>query len=167
TAAAAHGDIGLTSRWFPAENCPPAQAACAAASVGDTPDLSEDFLDKLVFYLQTLAVPARRNADDPQVQRGEALFAQARCSACHVPQLRTRDDAQLAILAAQDFAPYTDLLLHDMGEGLADDRPDFLASGREWRTPPLWGLGLVPVVNDHDFLLHDGRARGFEEAVLW
>jgi CxxC motif-containing protein (DUF1111 family) len=97
------------------------------------------------------------------------LFSDARCIACHVPELKTAtsiDDA-LPELANQTIRPYTDLLLHDMGPELADDRPVFAASGREWRTPPLWGLGLIAKVNGHTFLLHDGRARNVNEAILW
>jgi CxxC motif-containing protein (DUF1111 family) len=103
----------------------------------------------------------------PAVQQGEALFAQAACSACHVPELRT--GAKPAIRAAADLTihPYTDLLLHDMGEDLADGRPDFAASGRQWRTAPLWGIGLLREVNGHTDLLHDGRARNVTEAILW
>jgi CxxC motif-containing protein (DUF1111 family) len=167
SAAAALGDIGLSSAAFAQQNCPAAQAACRAAASGGEPELSEVFLDKLVFYLRALAVPARRGAEAATVQRGAAAFESSGCGACHAPRLRTSTQAEPALLAGQEFAPYTDLLLHDMGEGLADGRPDHLADGREWRTAPLWGLGLVPVVNEHRFLLHDGRARGFEEAILW
>jgi CxxC motif-containing protein (DUF1111 family) len=167
SAGAANGDIGLTSRAFPQQNCPAAQIACAAAPGGGEPELSDEFLDKLVFYLRTLAVPARRGVRDAQVVQGEAQFHRAGCADCHTPHLRTSAVAQPALLAAQDFAPFTDLLLHDMGDALADGRSDFLADGREWRTAPLWGLGLVPTVNGHSFYLHDGRARSLEEAVLW
>jgi CxxC motif-containing protein (DUF1111 family) len=167
SAGAANGDIGLTSRWFPRENCPPTQLDCAATPHGGEPELSDTFLDKLVFYLRTLAVPARRVADAPLVAQGEREFTRIGCDGCHTPRLQTAADAQPTLLANQTFAPYTDLLLHDMGDGLADGRPDFLANGKEWRTAPLWGLGLVPVVNDHRFYLHDGRARSLEEAILW
>ena len=167
SAGAANGDIGLTSKWFPEQNCPPSQADCSKAPHGGEPELSEAYLQKLEFYLRALAVPARRRADDPQVRQGEAVFAQLQCGACHTPRLATPTDAEPALLAGQAFAPFTDLLLHDLGEGLADGRPDYLASGSEWRTAPLWGLGLVPVVNGHSFYLHDGRARSLEEAVLW
>ena len=120
-----------------------------------------------MFYLQALAVPDRRRVDAAGEARGEELFADIGCASCHTPVLRTASDAKPALLAGQEFMPYSDLLLHDMGKGLADDRPDFLANGREWRTAPLWGLGLVPVTNDHSFYLHDGRARSLEEAILW
>jgi CxxC motif-containing protein (DUF1111 family) len=167
SAAAAQGDIGLSSAAFPAQNCPDAQTACRAAASGGEPELSEGFLDKLVFYLRVLAVPARRDADATSVARGAVAFDRSGCAACHTPSLRTSAQAEPDLIADQPFAPYTDLLLHDMGEALADGRPDHLADGREWRTAPLWGLGLVPVVNGHRFLLHDGRARGFAEAILW
>lgn len=167
SAGAAHGDMGLTSRVFPDEGCATPQAACAAAVRGDVPDLRDAHLDKLVFYLQTLAVPDRRREAPETEARGETLFAEIGCASCHTPVLRTAADAMPVQLARQEFMPYTDLLLHDMGRGLADGRPDFLADGREWRTAPLWGLGLVPVTNGHTFYLHDGRARSLEEAILW
>ncbi len=167
SAAAANGDIGLTSPWFPQQNCPASQPACGAAASGGDPELTEAYLAKLEFYLRTLAVPARRNADAPQVQRGQLVFETTGCAACHTPTLKTAADAPLPLLAAQQFAPFTDLLLHDMGEGLADGRNDFLADGREWRTAPLWSIGLVPTVNGHSFYLHDGRARDLAEAILW
>jgi CxxC motif-containing protein (DUF1111 family) len=104
---------------------------------------------------------------DPQVRRGEALFAELRCASCHLPELRTGAKAFIAAAANLTIHPYTDLLLHDMGEELADGRPDFEASGREWRTAPLWGIGLIRAVNGKVSLLHDGRARDVSEAVLW
>ena len=170
TSGAALGDIGLTTSVRPAQNCAEPQAACLAAfdqSAGEGPEISDTFLEKLVIYVQALAVPRQRGEDDPAVMRGEALFRAAGCAACHMPTLKTGAEAVLPELAGQTFHPFTDLLLHDMGPGLADGRPDFAASGSEWRTPPLWGLGLVPQVNGHDLLLHDGRARGFAEAILW
>ena len=170
-AAAAIGDIGLTTALFPLQNCLQDQVECLGAHPGGdaaagAPEIDPAFFDKLVFYQQTLAVPLARRLEDPQVQQGAALFAEIGCAACHVPTLETGDHP-VAAVAGQTIHPFTDLLLHDMGEGLADGRPDFLASGREWRTPPLWGLGLIGMVNDHDRLLHDGRARGPAEAILW
>jgi CxxC motif-containing protein (DUF1111 family) len=103
---------------------------------------------------------------DDQVVRGERLFRTAGCAACHTPTLPT-GDSDVDALAHQTIHPYTDLLLHDMGPGLADERPDFDASGSEWRTAPLWGLGLVKTVNKHTRFLHDGRARNVSEAILW
>jgi len=160
------GDLGITSPDRPEENCPPIQAACRAAPRGGAPELDELRLRLMTFYVQTLAVPDRRGVGDPAVMRGETLFAAASCVACHKPAMTTGEHS-VAALSGQIIRPYTDLLLHNMGEGLADGRPDFLADGREWRTPPLWGLGLIETVNGHDRLLHDGRARGVAEAILW
>ena len=162
------GDIGITSPLFPDDNCPSGQAACRAAPHGGVPEIPRARLDKTVFYNRTLAAPAMRNADDPQVREGAALFLGAGCAQCHTPQHTTAADGRgIAALGGQAILPYTDLLLHDMGAGLADNRPDFLADGREWRTPPLWGLGLIENVNGHTRLLHDGRARNIAEAILW
>lgn len=160
------GDIGVTSPLFPDPECADGQAACAAAPSGGEPELTPDIVAFVDFYVSTLAVPARRDVEDPSVLRGKALFLAAGCGGCHVPRLETGEHP-IEALAHQTIRPFTDLLLHDMGEGLADGRPDFEASGTEWRTPPLWGIGLLPVVNGHTLLLHDGRARGFAEAVLW
>lgn len=165
-AAAALGDMGITTSMFPDENCPPAQKACQNAPRGEGVDMSDKQLAKMTFYVSTLAVPARRDIDDPRVQMGARLFERASCAKCHTPQTRTSMH-HIAALAEQDIQPFTDLLLHDMGEGLADNRPDFEATGREWRTPPLWGIGLVKTVNKHTNFLHDGRARNLEEAILW
>jgi CxxC motif-containing protein (DUF1111 family) len=178
-AAAFHGDIGATTYMFPEENCPAVQAACldvpSASKCGGQggctgnqyrPEVVPSRLTNITLYLQALAVPAQRNAGDPAFKRGELLFAQANCSACHVPELTT---GKAALTPASNLLirPYTDLLLHDMGEDLADNRPDFMADGREWRTPPLWGIGLLKTVNGHSDLLHDGRARNVTEAILW
>jgi CxxC motif-containing protein (DUF1111 family) len=117
--------------------------------------------------MKSLAVPARRAVDDPVALHGEELFNGFGCASCHTPTLHTGTVAAADILANQTFHPYTDLLLHDMGPDLADGRPDYLATGNQWRTPPLWGIGLLPIVNHHEFLLHDARARGLAEAILW
>ncbi|MCE9650456.1 MAG: c-type cytochrome [Parvibaculum sp.] len=164
---AAFGDIGLSTSLHPGQNCMAAQTACAAAQTGGEPELSDEFLDKLVLYSRTLAVPARRNSHDPEVIAGGQLFAKIGCAACHSPTMKSGAMASPISLANQTFHPFTDLLLHDMGSGLADGRPDYEATGSEWRTPPLWGIGLIPDVNGHDRLLHDGRARGVAEAILW
>ncbi len=163
---AAVGDIGLTSVVHPSENCATEQTACVAAINGGMPELTEEFVEKLTLYTASLAVPAQRNSNDEQVKQGAELFRAMGCADCHMPTLKSSEH-DLPEVSNQVFHPFTDLLLHDMGEGLADNRPDFEASGSEWRTPPLWGLGLVPVVNGHQFLLHDGRANGFAEAILW
>ncbi len=167
-AIAAVQDIGITNYVFPDENIGQSQTAAAEAPSGQTnPEMSFENLRKLTAYTQMLAVPARRRVDDPVALRGEQIFAQVGCSGCHVPSMTTGEHPTIPALTNQLIHPYTDLLLHDMGPDLADGRPEFLASGSEWRTPPLWGLGLVRVVNKHTNFLHDGRARNFEEAILW
>lgn len=165
-AGAFHGDIGITSPLFKEENCPAGQIDCQSALNGGMPEIGEERLGKVVFYQQTLAVPAMRGADDPQVRRGAGLFLEAGCAACHTPSHTTGNHAVSAV-SGQVIFPYTDMLLHDMGEGLADGRPDFVANGQEWRTPPLWSIGLIENVNNHTRLLHDGRARNIAEAILW
>jgi len=167
TAAAFQGDIGITSSLFPSENHTSRQTELASSPSGGDPEISAQDLEDVVFYLQSLAPPASRFENESEYQFGFELFSQAKCSSCHTPEYQTEEDSPLLALAAQSIFPYTDLLLHDMGEGLADNRPDFEATGREWRTPPLWGIGLIPKVNDHSRLLHDGRARNIEEAILW
>lgn len=166
-AGAAVGDIGIATSMADGQNCTAAQSDCFKAINGGEPEMSDEFLDKLTLYTMTIAVPAQRKAHDPVIRQGEELFRAMGCASCHMPTLQTKSVEHFSELANQTFHPFTDLLLHDMGEGLADNRPDFEATGREWRTPPLWGLGLIPVVNKHDLLLHDGRARGPAEAILW
>ena len=165
--SAYHADLGVTSRWFPEENCTAVQTQCRAEPPGGHPELPAAFLDPVLFYLRTLAAPAPRAADDATVRRGEHLFQSAGCADCHVPQWRTGHNTEPATLADRVISPYTDLLVHDMGEDLADGRPDFLAGSQEWRTAPLWGLGLSESVNGNSDLLHDGRARDAVEAILW
>lgn len=165
--SAAISDLGLSSWAFPQQNCPPPQSACANAQGGGEPELSALFAERLTQYLQMLGVPAQRAPDTASVQRGASHFREFGCAACHRPQLRTGPAAALELLAEQRFSPYTDLLLHDLGAGLSDQRPEYQADGPEWRTAPLWGLGLYPVTNGHQLLLHDGRARGPAEAILW
>jgi CxxC motif-containing protein (DUF1111 family) len=167
TAGAFAGDMGITSSLVPSENHTRGQRAAAGRPSGGAPEISDELLRQVALYARTLGVPARRGWDDAGVRRGEALFGRAGCAACHVPELVTGPVADLPELSGQVIHAYTDLLLHDMGADLADGRPAFAADGREWRTPPLWGLGLVPVVNGHALYLHDGRARGLSEAVLW
>lgn len=166
SAGAFLGDIGITTPLSGPENCPPAQTACAAAPDGGTPEVDEHKLDRVTFYTRTLAVPARRAVGEPETDAGEQLFADLGCASCHTPRATT-GPSEVAALDRQSIAPYTDLLLHDMGDGLADGRPDGLATGSEWRTPPLWGIGLVETVSGHSRYLHDGRARDLTEAVLW
>ena len=136
-------------------------------TLGDAvPDITEEQLHLATFYVQTLAVPLRDDVDDPDVAEGEAIFSDIGCSSCHVSLLKTGEHA-IEELSYQTIQPFTDLLLHDMGEGLADNRPDFQATGREWRTTPLWGIGLTRKILGKENFLHDGRARTLEEAVLW
>ena len=166
-AAAFLNDIGLSSPVYPEQNCPPVQKVCKEQMVAGKPEITKLRLDATELYIRALTVPARRQTDEPKVRRGEELFAQAHCSVCHVPELRTGGSASLPQLAKQTIRPYTDLLLHDMGDGLADGRADFLAGANEWRTPPLWGIGLSETVNGANAFLHDGRARNFTETILW
>jgi CxxC motif-containing protein (DUF1111 family) len=175
TAGAFLGDIGISSSVFPNQACTPAQKDCLASPVGisgtERVELDDDTLNHVVFYQATLAPPARRSVNTVKVLRGQKLFTDAQCGVCHRPSYTT-DKVPFPALSSkavegQTIFPYTDLLLHDMGEGLADHRPDFKANGRQWKTPPLWGVGLIPAVNNHRQLLHDGRARGVEEAILW
>src|SRR4051812_30265249 len=165
--AAFLNDLGVTNSVFKVENCPPIQIACRKRPRGMVPEQPERAFDALLFYLRALAVPARRHLADPLVQRGEQLFAQAQCAVCHVPEMQTGNYPALVQLSQQRIHPYSDLLLHDMGEDLADGRPDYAAGPRDWRTPPLWGIGLSETVNGNAALLHDGRARNVAEAVLW
>jgi CxxC motif-containing protein (DUF1111 family) len=168
TYAAFRGDIGITSAMFPTKNCPAVQTACAAAPPSmSQPNLGMLEAQAMTTHGMTVAVPAARDLTSDTVKRGQALFAQAGCASCHVPTLTTGTLDGYPELSSQTIHPYTDLLLHEMGAGLNDERPDYLATGTEWRTPPLWGLGLIDAINDHQFLLHDGRARGFAEAILW
>jgi CxxC motif-containing protein (DUF1111 family) len=160
------GDIGITTPLHPVESCLADQTACLAAPNGGSPEVDEAKLERVTFYTRSLAVPARRDVGQPDTDAGELVFDEIGCGACHVAELST-GDAELAGLTDQAIRPYTDLLLHDMGPGLADGRPDGEASGSEWRTAPLWGLGLIDDVNGHTRLLHDGRARSIEEAILW
>ena len=167
-AAAFQGDIGITSSLFPDENLTlPQKSTLAHFQSGGDPELSDQLLDDVTFYCQTLAVPARRDLDVPEALRGEDLFQEIGCADCHKSEIRTAERSGLPELSLQTIHPYTDLLLHDMGPSLADHRPDGQATGSEWRTPPLWGIGLVETVNKHSRFLHDGRARNLEEAILW
>jgi CxxC motif-containing protein (DUF1111 family) len=164
TAGAYSEDMGVTNFVFARESC---DGQIQHDGLNDEYEISDSLLHRVSFYIRTLAVPARRNLTDPRVQQGKKLFSQAQCATCHVPYYQTGVDIALPEISSQRIFPYTDLLLHDMGLGLSDNRPDFLASGQEWRTPPLWGIGLTGVVNGHQYFLHDGRARSLEEAILW
>ncbi len=167
TAGAFLGDIGITSSINPKEDCMPAQKDCRTAPTGGQPEINDKTLKQVIFYSQTLAVPTRRDAQTNDVLRGKQIFTDANCVSCHTPSYKTGAFAPIPQLANQTIFPYTDLLVHDMGDGLADGRPDGRANGKQWKTPPLWGLGLVKTVNGHTRYLHDGRARNMLEAVLW
>jgi CxxC motif-containing protein (DUF1111 family) len=165
--AALHEDMGITNDAHPAESLSAGERAAVTAPSGGSPEADAHKVGRIAHYCRVLAVPMQRDAAAPTVERGRRLFTDAGCTACHVPTMSTGDASPVALLRNATFHPYTDLLLHDMGEGLADDRRDGDATGREWRTPPLWGIGLVETVNGHTRFLHDGRARNLEEAVLW
>jgi CxxC motif-containing protein (DUF1111 family) len=165
------GDMGLTTSLRPVDDCTAAQTACKQAPNGNgaqgEPEVSDNILRLVLFYSRNLAVPARRDVSAPEVLAGKTLFFQAGCQSCHTPKYTTAANAAEPELANQVIRPYSDLLLHDMGDGLADHRSEFQASGRDWRTPPLWGIGLTQAVSGHTQFLHDGRARNLLEAVLW
>ena len=163
-ASAFQQDMGLTNSIFPEES---SYGQPQYDDQADDPEISDSLLNATVFYARTLAVPARRNVHDSVSLRGERIFRQIHCGSCHLPDIRTGVDVRLPMLSNQLIHPYTDLLLHDMGDGLADGRPDYLATGKEWRTMPLWGIGLFQKTNGTPYYLHDGRARTMTEAILW
>ena len=164
---AALGDMGITTPVRPIDNCEAGQDACRAAATHDGVEMTKTFLNQMNVYMRRLAVPRQRGATLPEVLSGQMHFMAAGCQNCHMTTLETDTDPRSQDLAGQIIHPFTDLLLHDMGDGLADGRPDFLASGSEWRTAPLWGIGFTEKVSGHQLYLHDGRARGLEEAILW
>jgi CxxC motif-containing protein (DUF1111 family) len=174
SAAAFAADIGISTTLVPAHHgdCTARQEDClsmptgAQQKYGDT-EAPPPVLDLVTFYSENLAVPIRRNVANANVLKGKALFYSAGCATCHRPKYVTRRDAENKAHAFQLIWPYSDFLLHDMGEGLADGQRVGRASGREWRTPPLWGIGLTETVSGHTFFLHDGRARNLAEAILW
>jgi len=163
-AAAYNQDIGITNSIFPKEST---IGQPQYDGLSDDPELSDSILYSVEFYVKTLAVPGRRNVNEPMVQQGKQLFTSAGCDKCHTPTMRTAVNVTFPDVSNQLIHPYTDMLLHDMGDSLADHRPDFLATGNEWRTAPLWGIGLTQKVNGHNNFLHDGRARCLMEAILW
>lgn len=174
SAAAFSGDIGISSPLHPAGygDCTEAQEKCRAAPNGNTAahdgaEIGEVGLELVSFYSSNLGVPARRDINDPQVLRGKQVFYETGCISCHTPKHVTHRLEDQPEQSFQLIWPYTDLLLHDMGPGLADNRPEARATGQEWRTPPLWGIGLTETVSGHTYFLHDGRARNLLEAVLW
>jgi CxxC motif-containing protein (DUF1111 family) len=174
SAGAFSGDIGISTTLIPAGSgdCTKSQERCINAPSGNSPkyqnvEVGDELFDLVTFYSQNLAVPRRRDADNPEVLKGKALFYAIGCASCHTPKFLTGDVPGQKHLSQQLIYPYTDLLLHDMGDGLADNRPDGAASGSEWRTAPLWGIGLTETVSGHTLFLHDGRARDATEAILW
>ncbi|UDF31157.1 UNVERIFIED_ORG: c-type cytochrome [Roseateles sp. XES5] len=167
-------DIGISTPEVPLHqgDCTPAQTAClerpdgVQARLGDV-EAPPPIMDLVTFYAENLAVPARRKASFAETLGGKRVFYETGCTACHQPKFVTRRDAGNKAHAFQLIWPYSDFLLHDMGDGLADGQAVGVANGREWRTPPLWGIGLTKTVNGHTFFLHDGRARSLTEAILW
>lgn len=160
-------DLGISTPLFTdgAGDCTAFQVKCRRAPDGSTPhydnlEVHQPVTDLIELYVSHLAVPARRNVDSPMVQAGERLFMAIGCGGCHTPHYDSAHNSR-------SIAPYTDLLLHDMGEGLADNRPEAQANGREWRTAPLWGIGLTEIVSGYASYLHDGRARTLLEAIMW
>ena len=167
-AAAFHNDIGLTTAMIPADPWTPGQEEkLKAFPNGGQPEISDLIFHRIATYVRVLAVPARRDLADPEVIKGQAVFTRLRCDQCHTPEHRTDASSPIPELRNQTIRPYTDLLLHDMGPSLADHRPEGDATGTEWRTPPLWGIGLNAAVNGNTHYLHDGRAATLEEAILW
>ena len=173
-AGAFKGDIGISTTLFPQHHgdCTEVQEKCRKAPHGesgnpDNVEAEDKMFDLLLFYSRNLAVPARRDVESPQTLRGKRLFYESQCASCHVPKFVTSRDVIGSEQSFQLIWPYSDMLLHDMGPGLADHRPEGVASGTEWRTAPLWGIGLTETVNEHTRFLHDGRARNLLEAILW
>lgn len=175
SAGAFAGDMGLSTPLHPDPwgDCTTAQPTCVDAPHGQDPgirdglEVDQQSLDLVTFYSRNLGVPERRNIDDPQVLRGKELFHSLNCTGCHTPKHVTHRLTNQPEQSFQLFWPFTDLLLHDMGPGLADNRPEGRATGSEWKTPPLWGIGLTAQISGHSEYLHDGRARSLLEAVLW
>ena len=173
SASAFAGDIGISNPLFPAGagECTAAQTTCQNAIHGDgdarSTEIDAEGMDLVTFYSRNLGVPARRDTEDPEVLRGKEVFYTTGCTACHTPSFVTHRLEDQPEQSFQLIWPYTDMLLHDMGPGLADNRPEARATGQEWRTPPLWGIGLTQQGSGHTYFLHDGRARSLLEAVLW
>lgn len=175
SAAAFAGDMGLSNPLHrdPWGECTTAQPACRTAPNGqeagvrDGLEVDRESFDLVAFYARNLGVPARRDVDAPQVLRGKELFYGLNCTGCHTAKHVTNRLEGQPEQSFQLIWPYTDLLLHDMGPGLADNRPEGRATGSEWKTPPLWGIGLTGQVSGHSQFLHDGRAQSLLAAILW
>jgi CxxC motif-containing protein (DUF1111 family) len=167
-ASAFIGDMGLTTSIFPDENCPSPQNDCGNKPSGGSPEVTDRQLNNIMIYSSSLSVPIRRDYDKVNVLNGKKLFRDMKCNSCHKESFTTSNNYPAnPTLQNITIRPFSDFLLHNMGDGLADNRTDYLANGNEWRTQPLWGLGMIQEVNKHNFLLHDGRARNIEEAILW
>tara|TARA_Y100001954_G_scaffold75683_1_gene82994 strand:- start:3322 stop:4725 length:1404 start_codon:yes stop_codon:yes gene_type:complete len=173
TADAFYHDMGLSNKFYPnASNCTETQLDCNNSVSGnseiyDNFEVSNDQLDLVTFYSSQLGVPAARNQKKADVIAGKKIFYEVGCNSCHVERHITRSDGPFENLNNQIISPYSDFLLHDMGDGLSDQVPEFEAEGNEWRTPPLWGIGLTKIVSGRESYLHDGRAESLEEAILW
>ena len=173
TADAFFHDMGLSNNLhINSYNCSDKQKDCENAIDGssdefDNFEVSNDQLNLVTFYSSQLGVPIRRNIDSADVIAGKKIFYQLNCQSCHVDKFVTKKNGSYANLSNQIIYPYSDFLLHDMGKGLADGVSEYNATGQEWRTPPLWGIGLTKVVSEEYGFLHDGRARTLEEAILW
>ena len=169
-AAALQGDMGITNPVFPDQPCTEKQILCNKSRHGNNKDgieIAEKLLQLMVNFNMSIGVPERRKPNHPVILEGRKLFYKTQCNACHTASYTTGNSIDFPHLSGQTIWPYTDLLLHDMGEALADGRPDYLATGSEWRTSPLWSVGLSQAVNGSKNFLHDGRARSIEEAILW
>lgn len=167
TAGAYNEDMGITNSIFRMESSYHQPQYSFPTFEDQRTEISDSILETVSFYMRTLSVPARRNVEDVQVKNGKKIFRELGCAKCHIESYRTKVDMSFPLLSNQLIHPYTDLLLHDMGEELADNREEYLATGYEWRTPPLWGIGLTKKINGHTNFMHDGRARNFMEAILW
>lgn len=172
--SAFRGDIGISTPLsnYPAGDCTERQTICMKQPDGnsqqhDNAEVSMQMLSLVEYYSRNLAVPARQKAAQPEVLHGKAVFHQSGCAQCHQPTFTTAAISDMPEQSEQRIWPYTDLLLHDMGADLADNRPEYSATGQEWKTPPLWGVGLTKTVSGDSYFLHDGRARNLLEAILW
>jgi CxxC motif-containing protein (DUF1111 family) len=164
-AGAYHQDMGITNPLFKTES---SYGQAQYDGLDDETEINQTVLENVTVYVQTLGPPAPRDLDDDTVLKGRTLFYEANCISCHTPKHITASNfSEIPEFSNQTIYPYTDLLLHDMGDDLADNRPTYLATGNEWQTRPLWGIGLTEFNNGHTNFLHDGRARNIEEAILW
>ncbi|HMU69572.1 MAG TPA: di-heme oxidoredictase family protein, partial [Chitinophagales bacterium] len=163
-AAAFNEDMGITNPIFQTESC---FGQLQFDGITDEPEITMPVLEDVTFYVRTLAVPAPRNLEDANIQEGKMYFYKAGCNTCHNPSFTTGIAINAPELSNQKIYPYTDMLLHDMGDAMGDGRQDYLATGNEWKTRPLWGIGLTQLANGHTVFLHDGRARNLTEAIMW